>query len=517
MELLKKNIHNYTEKISNMMQFTIDDTQNVPDNLMDMERLVLVKGNVFVEEIQAMVDRFQIKGYLSYQILYSGSDKELAFDSMSGQIPFVEYINAEGTEPEDGIDLHISLSDMTVSMLHSRKISIKALVSLDYCIKGKDDLEVISEIECFEEDEIKVMNGKLSMMTLQTQDKKTMNLSKRVEIPTNKPDIYQVIWKSMIPTMVNIKPMDDGLVVTGNLNVFLVYTTEEELPLQYFTLEIPFEEKIELSNCNEDMISVSTLNLDQYSIIVSGDVQGKDRMLNIDGRFTLDIKLYGIESLDIVKDVYATKKKLLPICKEFNISHLLLRNCAKVKIMDVVTLPNNHSFLQVCNVEGAVTIDEVRRTDYGIIVDGVVGTQVTYFNKEAGGVLSSQTFDIPFSNEIEIPGIGENVSYSVTPFMEKINGIQIDDNSLELKAEVTLDVLAFSNDEEKAILDITEEEFDEKERQNLPSMIGYIVKKEDTLWSIAKAYYTTVEKIKESNELASDNVEVGDKLLIIKN
>ena len=71
MEFNKKEIENYAWKTKNIMQFTIDDAINIPENLLDVERLVLVKGNVVVEETQAMVDRFQVKGMLHYQILYS--------------------------------------------------------------------------------------------------------------------------------------------------------------------------------------------------------------------------------------------------------------------------------------------------------------------------------------------------------------------------------------------------------------------------------------------------------------
>ena len=45
--------------------------------------------------------------------------------------------------------------------------------------------------------------------------------------------------------------------------------------------------------------------------------------------------------------------------------------------------------------------------------------------------------------------------------------------------------------------------------------MGYIVKEGDTLWSIAKAYFTTVESIREQNEDISD-IKPGDKLLIVK-
>lgn len=42
----------------------------------------------------------------------------------------------------------------------------------------------------------------------------------------------------------------------------------------------------------------------------------------------------------------------------------------------------------------------------------------------------------------------------------------------------------------------------------------YIVKKGDSLWSIAKKFNTTVEKIKKDNKMSSDKINIGDKLII---
>ena len=95
MEFIKHEIRNCAWKVKNTMQFTIDDTINVPDSLMDMERLILVKGNVVVEDVEAMTDRFQVKGSLHYQILYCGDKESSVFDSLMGKVPFVEYIPEE--------------------------------------------------------------------------------------------------------------------------------------------------------------------------------------------------------------------------------------------------------------------------------------------------------------------------------------------------------------------------------------------------------------------------------------
>ena len=56
---------------------------------------------------------------------------------------------------------------------------------------------------------------------------------------------------------------------------------------------------------------------------------------------------------------------------------------------------------------------------------------------------------------------------------------------------------------------------DYEELQKIPGIVGYIVKDGDTLWSIAKRYFTTVDDIRDQNE-GIEEVKPGDKLLIVK-
>lgn len=515
MEFVKQRIENYTWKVKNTMQFTIDDTINVPENLLDMERLILVKGNIVVDETQAMVDRFQVKGTLHYQILYGGDKEGNVFDSLTGKVPFIEYVNADDTKETDYIEVRASLNDLTVTMLHSRKVSLKALIGFDYQVKEWEHFEAVSEVA--DGEQAQVLSRDYSMMCLKLQETRKLQIAAAVEIPANKPDIYQVIWKSMSVTGAMLKPEDGYVLVTGTMHVFLVYTAEEEgMPIQYFNVEVPFEQRIELEDSNADMISGSFLSLDQYHITVVPDEKGHDRVVELAGEFTAEIKLHGLENLHLVKDAYSTQADIVPQYRQFVMQHLLIRNCAKAKVTDKLAMPKQQSVLQICNAEGAVSIDDTQATMKGILVEGVVSAQITYLNKEENGALSSVNFDIPFSYEIEVPGMRDGVTYSIMPFLDSIMAIQSGENEMEIKAEVSLEVLAFTNETETAVLDMESKPVDQERKRSLPGMTGYIVKKDDTLWGIAKAYYTTVDRIQVLNELENDQIEAGDRLVILK-
>lgn len=515
MEFIKKEVRDSTWKIKNTMEFTMDDTINIGENHLDVERLVLVKGNAVIEDVQAMEDRFQARGSLNYQILYRTDKETGTFDTLEGRIPFVEYINADGTTQGDYIEIHASLNDLTVFVLHSRKLSVKALIGLDYQVRENKSFEAVSDITGTEQ--IHVLAGSVSMMGLLLQEKDRTEVTERVEIPANKPDIYQLIWKSLSVTGVQIRAADGAFLINGTLNVFLLYTTEEnEMPVQYFTMQIPFEQRVEEPLANADMISGSVLSLDQYHMTVAPDEEGRDRLLEITVQFLLEKKLYGNEEMQLVRDAYSTEMELTPEWKEFSIQHLLLRNCAKTRIRETVHMPKQQEVLQVCNAEGSVSIEETERTAKGIRVEGVLSTQVTYLNKADHGAISAATFDIPFSYEIEVPGMREEVTYSIVPFLDEISAQQKGDTRMDIRAELSFEVLAFVNEKAKAVLTVKTAPADAAGKQAMPGLIGYLVCKDDTLWSIAKKCYTTVDRIKEVNALESDEIAPGDKLVILK-
>ena len=52
--------------------------------------------------------------------------------------------------------------------------------------------------------------------------------------------------------------------------------------------------------------------------------------------------------------------------------------------------------------------------------------------------------------------------------------------------------------------------------ENSPSMIVYVVQKNDTLWQIAKKYNVEIDDLKQINDLGNE-INLGQKLLIVKN
>ena len=55
-----------------------------------------------------------------------------------------------------------------------------------------------------------------------------------------------------------------------------------------------------------------------------------------------------------------------------------------------------------------------------------------------------------------------------------------------------------------------------EEIEKRPSIVGYIVKEGDDLWTLAKRYATSMEAIQEVNGVTEEKLKPGDRLLIFK-
>ena len=100
--------------------------------------------------------------------------------------------------------------------------------------------------------------------------------------------------------------------------------------------------------------------------------------------------------------------------------------------------------------------------------------------------------------------------------LEQLSAVMMDQEHIEIKAVIQLNLMAFLPQKIQNIEEITEEPLDMEELQNRPGLVGYIAKAGDDLWTIAKENHTTIQDILETNGWMEKNLQPGDAVLIVK-
>lgn len=516
MELTKRFIHMNREKGKALSQITLDDDFNVPDNKPDVLRLIQDKGEIKIEETSLGPGHIWIKGVLRFQLLFRSDLKEQKVSSLSGEIPFQESLNVDGLEEYDTARIRWQIEDLSVGIINSRKLSVRALVELSAVVNEIHDEEVATEAEIREG--VETLMDTRTILQLFYGKKDTYRFKEEIMLPSNKPNIREVLWKSVQLRGVETRLLENQILVKGEALVFVLYLGEEEEErLQWLESALPFSGTLDCDGCGEDMTLDLNYDISAVELEPRPDYDGEERMLHLELVLDLNIHIYQEEQIQVLEDVYAVNCRLETEYESAVFEQLLIKNSSKCRVSDRLTVPENQEgILQLCASEGTISIDRSEIVAEGISVEGTLVVQLLYVTADDRNPLSALKEMIPFRHLIEVPGITEQSRYQLEACLEQLTTVMLDSSQVEVKAVISLNSIVFEKNPMPRLVRVTEEPLDMEALQERPGIIGYIGRAGDRLWDIAKENFTTVDNIRKTNGLTEDTLKDGEKILIIK-
>lgn len=518
-ELIKKNIHMNRWKNNVATQITLDDDFIVPDTMDDMEQVILDTGDIQIENVKNQGEKVSIKGKLSFHVLYR---KEAGgMQTLAGAIPFEEQINVPGLEDRDYVSVIWELDDLNAGIINSRKLSMKAIISLDVRVETIHDADAAVDIKSntIGEENIQVESLKrnVDIAAIAVRRKDTHRIKEDISLPGNKPNINQILWSEMKLRGISTKPLDGTVHVEGELMVFVIYSGEGEgVPIQWLEESIPFSGEVELPEATEGMVPFITVRLLHKEIEEKPDYDGEMREIEIDAVLELDMKLYREEQIELLSDLYSTNRELVLQTGEVCFDRLLAKNTGKCKVAEKVKLENSDKILQICHSEGTVKLDEIEAKQDALHVDGILEVRLLYLTDDDSEPVKSTVEVVPFHYMVEAKGINQDSLYQMSTGIEQLTAVMMGGDTIEVKAILTLDLFVLQPVCQQVITNVVVEPMDLNRLQQLPGVVGYIVQQGDTLWEIAKKFHTTVENIMVTNGLTDSMIYPGDQLILVK-
>ena len=114
-----------------------------------------------------------------------------------------------------------------------------------------------------------------------------------------------------------------------------------------------------------------------------------------------------------------------------------------------------------------------------------------------------------------VPFVNQD-SIRINPSVDQITAQMLNSDEVEIKAVINMNVTVFAPGSVDVITDMNILPIDWNKKAAMPGMVGYVVKEGDSIWSIAKEYFSSLDSIRTINHLESDEVTPGEKLLIVK-
>lgn len=530
MELVKKNIHMNRLKSRILTQLTLDDDFIVPDVKADIDDVITSQGEVVIDSIRTSEGKINVKGKLVFKLLYLCNTGDRRLHNMEGALSFDENFLMDGVKDGDNVSIKWDIEDLSIGIINTRKISVRSAVVIEAVAEDIYDVKTAVAMGEMDEHRADCLKKSVDLSQIAVSKRDILRVREELDIPSNKGNIYNILWNSVRLKNTSTRVLNGKVGISGEVSVVVLYEVEEEnAPVQWIDTIIPFSGEVE-ADCLEGMIPDIEITIASSNILPKPDNDGEPRLIELDMIIELGVKIYSEETVQYISDIYSTCCELEPVTETVTYNTILIKNQSRAKVADKLKLNStNGSIMQIFGSDGAVKIDDVKinvdgvptddmggEAGKGIVVEGIVAVNIMYISSDDSRPVCVAKEIIPFTHEIEAPGITADSLVFIRPSLEQLTTVMVGNNEIEAKAVAVFDTLVLNSITEEVILDVNEKPLDMEKIKAIPCMAGYHVKKGDTLWKIAKKYYTTVDSIRKTNDIKGMDVQEGDMLLVVK-
>lgn len=514
MELIKKNIH--MEHCQNLAytQISLEEDQNISDQKPDAFRVVCKKADVRIGETKAQDDYVLIKGALVYQVLYLTDEAEKRICSMNGEIAFEEKVYTNRSSMYDEVRIAARAEDMTIRLINSRKINIRCIVAVSVLCDSLYDEEIVTDV--MEPTSCEILKKTLDITSIVLDTRDIFRIKDEFSVPDGYPNIYELVWKDIRIDGLRFIPMDGRIGVQGEWTAFIMYEGEEEETVpRCFEISRPIDGYLEVPDCRDNMTLCVDWEPEQAQMEVRTDYDGEERLVGLDMELKLFIKLYSNEELPVVADAYGLQERLEPVMKDGTYKYIIKNECGKIKISDTwEKQDNSEQITQILHTVACIVDEKNVVADNEISITGVVHMELLCKTEDPNEPYCCVTLDVPYKQNVSVMQLTKDSPYYVKTSIEQIHAA-IQGDRIEVRGLLGYCLIAYRKTVEPMLVGM-EKVIDKGQEKALPVMSVYFAKEQEALWDIGKKYRVSLNGIKEINQINSDVLSGGERILIAK-
>lgn len=473
----------------------------VPDVKPDILNTIDSIGNVCVYKKEILDGKVRFDGGVYIYLMYLPDAENEFTRGLNTILDFTQIIEMENCKENMDIISDVKIKNIECKVLNGRKIKIK--VELDFKIQlySNENVNVLKEINNIEN--MQILNSKMQINNLLGEG--YTKATAKDTISYEEQDDFAEILKTEVKIInKEVKTSYNKVLVKADANVKIMYLTEDGT-VKIMNSNIPIMGFIDIANITDD--NIINTNYETKNIIIKPNIS--EHSIYIEIEVGINCFVYGVSDIELIQDMYSTEKEI-----EFTTKNIFVESHKETKndfynITEQIVLPeisNN----KIYDVEINTIVNNTNVLNKRVIYEGEIQLNFLFEPNGTTGI-ESKKYIIPFNHEIENDNITstKNILTDVDCIGDSFNIIS--DGTIDCKINLQFNIQM--SDANKINL-IDEVKIVESDNKNNCNMIVYVVKPNDTLWSIAKKNKTTIENIKLLNNLENNNIKQGEKLYI---
>lgn len=511
-------VTNITEKPKTVI--TIEEDILVPDTKPDLREILLIDGRARlssreIDRINKTDDYIGLSGEVELQTLYMPENRQAAGPVIAVQtrVPFKERWHTD-IAPGATLILDCRTEKIEYMVINERKYRVKISLAImaRECVDRKVDI-----FEGINGEEIQMLKERVEISSIALRKKDTLTISENLEIKED--GNFESILKQDINVVENYKQFTaEKVVINGFIFVNMLYTVTGENTLDCIRQA---QERVEFTQ----FIPVKQQDSGGGSLCFDGSglrvklVQDEEagEVFRLEGEIITYVELYAGTEREIIVDGYHREKDFICDFNEEKSRTPVASAAGEASVREIISPDAAYGEIEkILYTTGEIMESESRGEQGKVITEGSLQAKMICMSlrDEEEPQLFSIRQEVPFRVVTAVPQMtgSEIISTRIHVrdiWAEKINGKQLEFNASvmagsEIMREVPFKVLANPAFEESTA------------KETMAPMVVYVAGKDDSLWSIAKKFKTSVETVAKLNQLEEGQIAEGRKLLIIR-
>lgn len=480
----------------------IEGDMIVPDSKPDILNTICTSGVVCIYKKDVLDEKIRLEGNINTYIMYMADDNQDKIRGLNTSLDFSESIQVSSCKEGMECNLSTRLKSIEAKVINGRKIGIKAAIEVEMKIYSNEDVEIVNDIQ--ETNGIQMLKEDLRVNSLVGRGETKIYAKDTISID-NVDNLAEILKASMCICDKDIKISYNKILTKSEAKIKIMYLTEDNR-INSVTAKIPVVGFVDIPNVTEE--NICDINYEIRNMVLKPN-SVEEHSIYIEIEIGVTATVYEEKQINLIQDLYSPNENL-----EFN----------KKRITTITNKKNTRDTMQI---REKVTVEGIENRN---IIDVDVVPMIEKENKLNNRAIYEGTIELKFilsNDELQV-----DTRVAKIPFNYTVDNIDNDENiNRNMEIEVVekdfiiqdsgiinsnIDLLMNSDSYSTTNLNIIDEIQTDGEREAEDySILMYIVKKDDTLWKIAKRFGSTVEDIVRTNGIEDEEkIYPGQKLFI---
>lgn len=506
MELKTSTINLCDQYVKCKTQAVADGDVIVPDIKPDILKLLQVDAESCITDHFIENGRLNICGRVDYKILYVPDRENEKIKSILTSMEFRQPVDA-CSAPQDAISIiNTSVERVEFNAVNSRKLRLRAVVSLDYEICRISEREICTGVD---DEKAETRKTEISLENTCNISEHEFSVKELLEVPSGQSSVNELLKTDVRISDTEYKTVSGKVIIKGNMGICILYT-DNDFEIRYIEAELPFTEVLDAPGVGEN----TTCDID-YSVVgvmctIEPDSDGDMRLADVVIDMSASIRGYENETEEILEDCYIPYTKTECIHDEIVLSETVVKPTGQYTIREVIDFTDKMPELSaVYNIMANPVIVKTELQRNKLLIEGKIEAYVLYLTDSLENPIYSIKRDIKFSYMIDCETPTDGLRVEVKPTVKHISYNLNSGGALELRCILMIEAKLIKD---AAISNIKEIKTEDCEKRN--GIIIYFTESGDDIWSVAKRYAVPCSTIMKFNNTDEGKLSKGTRLFI---